>query len=72
MIYETMQRDGFCRGCDTALYRNVDMAIKFYSHRNRGQSILLCTDCVRKMSSIIDNYRMDKMFEDDGWIRGNE
>lgn len=65
MIYEKMQRDGFCRGCDKVLKRGEDLALKMYSPRNRGQSILLCDTCVWKMSNLIHDYRVDKLFEDD-------
>lgn len=55
MIYEVMQRDGYCRGCDAILRRNKDFAIKMYSHRNRGQNILLCSLCVTKAFNCVQD-----------------
>lgn len=51
-VYEKMQRDGFCRCCDTLLKRGEDSAIKLYSFRNRGQSIVLCSPCIDKMKNL--------------------
>ena len=52
--YEIMKGTGACRGCDKTLTRGVDMAIKTYSPRNRGQNILFCEDCVKEMNSLIE------------------
>lgn len=53
MHYETMSRDGFCRGCDTKMVRGQNKAIKFYSHRNRGQNIIICPECVKEMMDLV-------------------
>jgi RNase P subunit RPR2 len=47
--YEVMKGNGFCRGCDKLLERGKDWAVKTYSWRGRGQSILLCSSCVTVM-----------------------
>lgn len=55
MEYTLMQRDGFCRGCDKQLNAGTDKAVKFYSHRNRGQNIIICGDCVELMYEVVWN-----------------
>lgn len=53
MRYELIERDGFCRGCDKKMRRNIDVVVKFYSRRNRGQNIILCKECVEKMYNLV-------------------
>lgn len=51
----TIQRDGFCRGCDTKLTKG-DEIIYTYSFRNRGQSIIFCCDCARVISGLVSKH----------------
>jgi len=60
MVYEMMQRTGHCRGCDKMLVRGTDKAVKFYSFRNRGQNILICSACVAKMRELIMQDKYDE------------
>jgi len=53
MEFRTLKRDAFCRGCDKELVREKDMAICFYSMRNRGQNIYICSTCVNAMKKLI-------------------
>ena len=47
-----IKRDGFCRGCDKELIRDKDEVIYTYSFRNRGQSIIFCMDCAKKIGEL--------------------
>ena len=40
------ERDCFCRGCDKKILKNTEPIIYTYSHRNRGQNIIICHDCL--------------------------
>ena len=53
MIYRKAQRNCRCRGCDRLLEKDVDYGIFMFSIRNRGQNIMLCTDCVDKMYEMV-------------------
>jgi len=48
-----LKRDCTCRGCDKGLQKDVDKAVFFCSHMNRGQHIMLCEECVSKMFCIM-------------------
>lgn len=41
-----------CRGCDVDLRKGKDELIYTYSHRNRGQNILFCLDCAKKIGKL--------------------
>lgn len=51
--YRIAKRDSFCRVCDKVNKRDEDMVVYVYSHRNRGQSILLCKKCVKDMYNTV-------------------
>lgn len=56
LILEPMKRDGYCRLCDSLLQKEDKVAVKFYSHRNKGQSILLCIPCSVKIGKAANSY----------------
>lgn len=51
MEYRQAMRTCHCRGCDKEIKPKTEKIIYMYSHRNRGQNIILCEDCVREMNS---------------------
>lgn len=54
--YRVAKQDGHCRGCDTLISKkDEDQAFYFYSFRNRGQSIILCDECVSHMYHVLVN-----------------
>jgi RNase P subunit RPR2 len=63
-----MKNDGFCRGCDKPLKRNEDMALKMYSHRNRGQHIILCPKCVEDAYRMMVDFHWDEAIKKHGEI----
>ena len=52
--YRLAKQNSFCRVCDKTNRRGKDMVIYIYSHRNRGQNILICEDCARKIEAIVE------------------
>lgn len=73
MEYSLMQRNGYCRGCDKEMVKDEDMAIKMYSHRNRGQHIILCDGCVNAMNHAIVVHRngcCKESLVSNGWYHG--
>jgi len=63
MNYRTLERSGYCRGCDKLIEKNTEKLISIYSHRNRGQHIYLCKDCVDKMVKLISDNKEIKSRE---------
>lgn len=45
------EREAFCRFCDSTINKG-DTMLSFYSHRNRGQSIHLCKECVDSFKTV--------------------
>lgn len=43
----------FCRGCDEELPINTRVFYT-YSHRNRGQHVLFCMNCLEKICAIYE------------------
>ena len=52
-VLRQVERQAFCRACDKTLERNTEKVIAWYSFRNRGQHIYICTDCVTSMYNLI-------------------
>lgn len=54
MEFRKAQRQGFCRGCDDVINRG-DTMFYTYSFRNRGQNILFCLPCIKKIIRMFKN-----------------
>lgn len=51
--YRLAKSDSYCRVCDKENKKNKDMVVYFYSRRNRGQNILICPDCIKKLYNLL-------------------
>lgn len=51
--YREAKKDCFCRGCDILLEKGTKM-VATYSHRNRGQYIFFCVECIKQMNDLIN------------------
>ena len=47
------ERQAYCRGCDKILQPKTEKVLAWYSIRNRGQHIYICTDCIVAMNNLI-------------------
>jgi hypothetical protein len=62
MDFRIIERSGFCRGCDKVLPKGENIFYT-YSHRNCGQSIIFCMDCVGKIAKKYNAVFPDKSCE---------
>jgi len=53
IIFRKAQRTAWCRGCGIELTKGTDI-IYTYSPINRGQNILFCIPCAKKIGKLAD------------------
>lgn len=53
MEYRVSERNCFCRLCDREITKNSEKVIAHYSHRNKGQHIFICRECVSEMFTTV-------------------
>lgn len=51
--YRLAKQAAYCRVCDRALLKGIDYMVSWYSHRNRGQNIHICPECVKTLNMLI-------------------
>ena len=52
-IYRLAEQQAHCRVCDKVINRKIDYMVSWYSHRNRGQNIHVCPECVVKLYELL-------------------
>lgn len=58
------ERVAFCRACDKAIQKEEYM-VSFYSHRNRGMWVHICTSCVEDIGGLIITRKRPYIFSAD-------
>lgn len=51
--FRLAKQNSHCRVCDKVITAKIDTMVTWYSHRNRGQNIHICPECVVDLYNLI-------------------
>lgn len=67
-VLRQAERVAFCRACDKAIQKEEYM-VSFYSHRNRGMWVHICTSCVEDIHNLLPPKK--QLYSDEDLNRNN-